>query len=52
MTEEDEREVYLVEEWLSDDTVIGEVTWETLRDEAMQPFYNETEEFRNLTEVE
>ena len=47
--EEEEKEVYYVEDWLSDDTKIANVTWATMKEAAMEPFYNETVEFANLT---
>ena len=50
--EEEENEVYYIDEWLSDDTKIGAETWETLKYKAMDPFYTLTPEYIALPEEE
>ena len=50
--EKEDEEVFYVEDWLSDETKIADLTWATMKEEAMQPKFNETEKFANLTEVE
>ena len=41
-----------MEDWLSDETEIADLTWATMKEVAMQPKFNETDVFANLTEVE